>query len=531
VPPLLDHHLPVRSKMGKGAPLPSTSKAWKKLKVPIKVYLQSVTQLLSQLTDPEAERFVLHYVKALCPYLACFPKLNRAHLKKMLHIWSHSAPDVRVAAFMVIRQTAIVTPHPFIETVLKGVYLTFIRNAKFPTPSTRPTLTFMLNAVVEIYRLDHHAAYQHAFVYIRQLAVHLRNAITVKKKGSFLQVYNWQFMFALRVWAKLLSETVTNVGGGGGGGAATATGAGEGLRPLLYPLVQVALGAIKLIPTARYFPLRFYCLQTLIELMQKTGVYIPLSSYCLEVLESVEMKRRVRSNPGRPLDIGSLLKVSKTQVNSSQYQEAVFQNVFELAVEFYAAIACSISFPESVFLDTKRLRTFLKKNKSRHASDKFRPLLEKLEENAKYINAQRANVGFSPKDTEDIKRWQDQLTAKGQNPFLRYAKVCRASVKARQAMLASTQDIEGQDYEAAKGAKADKKRKVEATDDDSDGDAEDDADEDADDAEETQASPEGKKQRTTAAVALEEDNDDDDAADPEDDVTEFAMSDFEFDSE
>ena len=50
----------------------------------------------------------------------------------------------------------------------------------------------MLNSVVELYRLDEDATYQHAFIYIRQLAVHLRNATVAKKKESYLQVYNWQ---------------------------------------------------------------------------------------------------------------------------------------------------------------------------------------------------------------------------------------------------------------------------------------------------------------------------------------------------
>ena len=81
----------------------------------------------------------------------------------------------------------------------------------------------MLNSVVELYRLDMCASYQHAFVYIRQLAVHLRNAIVVKKKDAHLQVYNWQFVYALRVWAKLLGDTLAAAVSLLAGAAAAAT--------------------------------------------------------------------------------------------------------------------------------------------------------------------------------------------------------------------------------------------------------------------------------------------------------------------
>lgn len=45
-------------------------------------------------------------------------------------------------------------------------------------------IDFMRTSLVELYALDQVLAYKHAFVYIRQMAFHLRNAIMVKKKVS-----------------------------------------------------------------------------------------------------------------------------------------------------------------------------------------------------------------------------------------------------------------------------------------------------------------------------------------------------------
>ena len=62
------------------------------------------------------------------------------------------------------------------------LYMNFVKNVKFTSPSTKPLIAFMQNSLVEMFSVDHHVTYQHAFVYIRQLAIHLRNGIVQKKK-------------------------------------------------------------------------------------------------------------------------------------------------------------------------------------------------------------------------------------------------------------------------------------------------------------------------------------------------------------
>ena len=81
-------------------------------------------------------------------------------------------------------------------------------------------------------------------------------------------VYNWQFLNCLRVWTRLLTQY-----GSKAGKLALALSpalqfmtvhfADDALNPLVYPLVQVVLGVIDLLPAARYFPLRFFCARLL----------------------------------------------------------------------------------------------------------------------------------------------------------------------------------------------------------------------------------------------------------------------------
>lgn len=57
------------------------------------------------------------------------------------------------------------------------------------------------------------------------------------------------------------------------------------LRPLVYPLTQVLIGAVRLVPTPRYFPLRLRCIRALLALGKAVHQFIPLSPLLLEMLQ------------------------------------------------------------------------------------------------------------------------------------------------------------------------------------------------------------------------------------------------------
>jgi nucleolar complex protein 2 len=108
---------------------------------------------------------------------------------------------VKLAAFLRVRQMATVLPFPFLEECLKALYLAYARNCKFVTEASLPGLTLMGNCVVELYGLDMTSSYQHAFVYIRQLALHLRSAYTKKTPEALQRVHGWQYVNCLKVGA------------------------------------------------------------------------------------------------------------------------------------------------------------------------------------------------------------------------------------------------------------------------------------------------------------------------------------------
>jgi nucleolar complex protein 2 len=87
----------------------------------------------------------------------------------------------------------------------QGVYRAYVSNARMMTGEGAATLGLMGRCCVELYGLDTGAAYEHAFTYIRQLAVLLRGALAAKTKDAFREVYCWQTINSLDLWTKIVA--------------------------------------------------------------------------------------------------------------------------------------------------------------------------------------------------------------------------------------------------------------------------------------------------------------------------------------
>ncbi len=164
----------------------------------------------------------------------CFPKLLKDLIKLLISVWSEQDEKSRVIAFVCLHKI-VSNPHEKNQDMIyKNLYLAFVRNAKFTSINTLPMINFMQRSLVELYATNTKLAYEHVFVYIRQLAIHLRNAMNFKKKESYQAVYNWQYVHSLTLWSKLLS-VLSN----------PSRDVHNNLQPLIYPLVQCLIGTIK----------------------------------------------------------------------------------------------------------------------------------------------------------------------------------------------------------------------------------------------------------------------------------------------
>ncbi|XP_020615679.1 nucleolar complex protein 2 homolog isoform X3 [Orbicella faveolata] len=407
--PVLFHHVGgTHNKHGKRV-LPSSHTKWSQVKTPVKHYLNDVLQLLRTLAEPSMLCVILRHAQQLSPYYACFPKVARAFIKRSVRMWSRGEEHVRVLAFLGIRNVATMMPSSLLEFSVKQLYMNFVKNTKFTSPKTKPVITFMQNSLVEIFSLDDHLTYQHGFVYIRQLAIHLRNAIMQKKKASYQSVYNWQYIHCLHLWCRIVSEVKSN----------------GLLDPLIYPLVQTVIGAIKLVPAARYYPLRFHCIRSLNLLSQSTDTYIPVAPFLLEILESAEFNKKTKMSTAKPTEFSCILKVSKQQLGTKPYQDAVVDHIFELLLEFFSVHAHSIAFPEIALPAVVRLRKFIKTTSVPKYRKQLKQLVDKIEETSTEVTNRRSKVSFSPKDIDEVERWTAQYRQQP-NAIVKFYKTWKA---------------------------------------------------------------------------------------------------------
>lgn len=309
---------------------PHKCKKFKKIQHPLKSYFTDLSKILSAVTSSNIQTVLLKHLHYMSSLLTSFPNITKSIIKHLVVLWSTADETVRVVAFFCILRITNNQQTSILDTVLKTMYMQYVKNSKFLSINSLASINFMRRSLVELYTLDVNVTYQHVFLYIRQLAIHLRNAITLKKKENLQSVYNWQFVNSLRLWGNLLSVTCNK----------------PQLQQLVYPFVQVCLGTIKLIPTAQYYPLRFHIVQILIDLSKDADVFIPVLPFLLEVLTTYDFNRKHQKVSMKPLHFTCLLRLSKSQLQENGFKDMVIETIYGQLLEYLSYQSSSIAFPD-----------------------------------------------------------------------------------------------------------------------------------------------------------------------------------------
>ncbi|KAG1661708.1 hypothetical protein FOA52_002044 [Chlamydomonas sp. UWO 241] len=480
------------------------SSKWRKVGPLIKSYWGNSLHLLTGITDAPLLAFALRRLRASVLLVGPTRKLADKFLKACLDAFGSGEVAPRVQAFLAVRALAVAVPEPYLERCLKGMYRTFLANSKFVSAASAPHIAFMSTCCVELWGLDMPASYNHAFGAIRQLALSLRSALSMKTPDSYKEIYSWQGVNCLELWSKILGAHADKAE----------------LRPLVYPLAQLLLGSARLVPTPRFFPLRLRVIRALSGLAQATGFFIPVAPLLLEMLHWAELHKPPRSQPGAGgmPDMALQLRAGKSVLRTPQYQEEVITQVQELLTDHLSQWACSIAFPELSHMSLLQLRRFAKTSTVERFRRSTKQLVDAIDRNAKWVGTHRDCVDFSPKDVSRVNEFLRTESAAGKAPM----QVFNAQLAARAAQRAAMRRTDDMTI---------KKGKRKGRDDDSDDDEDNDEaavrkgdDSDGDD-DIDMPMPIKKKAKKTAAQAALSALGDDGGEDGGDVVRDYEMSD------
>lgn len=407
---------------------PHKCKKWNKIKSSMRGYIIDITKLLEQVSSANILTVLLKHIHQLIPMILSFSSLLRPILKQLVKLWSTGEETVRVLSFLCILRITREQQLSVLSNVLKAMYLSYVRNSKFVSPNTLPAINFMRRSLSEMFALDLNVSYQHVFLYIRQLAIHLRNAITLKKKESYQAVYNWQFINSIRLWSELLSTTSDKTQ----------------LQPLIYPLVSIITGTIKLIPTAQFFPLRFHCIQTLIQLSKETRTFIPVLPFILEVLRSNTFQQRHSKVSMKPVSFNCILRLSRNQLLENGFRDEAIEHIVSSTLDYMAHESHTLSFPDLAVSAVIQLKQYLKhgKNVSPNYRNKIKSLVDRLQENSRFMAAEREKFTFELRDLEAITAWEAQLRNKGTPLQTYYTNWVNTHVKAQKRRVTESEDVD-----------------------------------------------------------------------------------------
>ena len=404
----------------------------------IRSYLGNTLHLLDKVTDPSMQGYILKRLRHSVPFLKDFDKIRRKFIAVSLKIFSSDEDEPRVQAILFVRACAVVLPAPCLDPCLKGVYKSFVAASKFFSPTSAPGIRFMATCAVEMYGIDLGATYQHAFVAIKGLAGQMRQALTSKSKESYKEVYCWQTINALELWATVLVAHPSD------------------LEPLFYPVTQLLLGACTLVGSPSFIPLRLKCVRMLNELARARNMYVPVAPVLLEVLQWKDLGTRPKPVPANSIpDLNLRLRVGSSILRASSFQEDVVDTTYELLSDHLAQWGSHPGFLEIAYIPLLRLRAFVKSSNKDRSKRGGKQLCQAIADTQERVGKARNMAQFGPKDASSIAQFTTNVESEGPTPIARHATTLWEQSVQRMKMR-SMEDVvleEESEEEATEGAR------------------------------------------------------------------------------
>jgi len=410
------------------------SKPWHRLRPLCRTYITCYANFLKTRDVDETKQFLLFNLRRLIPFLSALKASATAIVKLCVSLWAYGSSGVKRDAFLTILEMSLKMHHSILEVALKHMYLTFVKCVrKVKDHASARAIDFMITSLVEMYGINTVISYQHGFIYIRQLAIHLQKAIKNQQEGgsglkqgqkrqaggkkkkkrkkktgkdAHMTVYNWRFLTCLRLFSKILARHVNTVN--------------DELYPLVYPLVEISLALSSFNKGAIWFPLKLHLCDMLIDLVRNCGIHIPVAPLLLDLLKWPGLRKSIKKSTIAQMDLQFLLKVKEGDLRTKACHEALVETVTQHMLTYFQAYSCSVAFPELAFPITVFLKKMVKADDNLHTKFKkqINAVAKKLQENAEWIQTKRQTCEMAPKDITKINTFSEDKDSSPLERFL-----------------------------------------------------------------------------------------------------------------
>ena len=472
---VLARHLPTSAKSNK-LPQITSSKKFRVLSPLLNSYAQSLITLVTSLSDDSTVMLTLSSIDLIIPYILSFKKLLKLLTKSILSVWAAPATSLnkpvsektRLTAFLLLRTLAKYSDPGLLTALLKSTYQSLITAARITNANTLSTINLLKNSAAGLWIIDPSVGFTTGFESIRALAILLRGALSQPSKESHAKIYNWQFVHCLDFWSRVLSSACSLAD------PTLKKPSDSPFHPLIYPLVQISLGALNLLPTPTYFPLHFHIVRALIRISRQTGTYIPLFPPLLAILRSPTCAASPKATTLRPIDFRFVVRAPAAYLKTRVYQNGVGVELVELIGEYFGAYCKNIAYPELCIPPVGMMKRWLKDvskndtkgqahiikgkkdvgNKNQRFNAQVVLLVQKLNANASFVEEKRRKIKFAPSDREEVEKflqdveWEDM-------PLGAYLAARRVEKEERERIVDEARREEKEERNEGKGLKED----------------------------------------------------------------------------
>ena len=108
------------------------------------------------------------------------------------------------------------------------------------------------------------------------------------------------------------------------------------------------MNLIRLIPTPRYYPLRFHCINALIIISNATNVFIPIIPFILEVFDITDFNKKHATISVKQMNFSFILKLNKQQLHDKTFKDMLIDIIYDNLILLLQNQSHDISFPELV---------------------------------------------------------------------------------------------------------------------------------------------------------------------------------------